>query len=89
MEAKKDLREAYKTHCLQLAKNYNVNVSDHILNIMISVCMTRDGHWVGGSFVQSVVANDLLGALSRADYECRDNIYIITMAKNFCPIIKD
>jgi hypothetical protein len=89
MEVKNDPREAYKTHCLQLAKNYNVEVSDHILNIMVSVCMTRDEKWVGGSFVQSVVNNDLFDAISRADKECLENLRIITLACRFCPIIKD
>lgn len=89
MEVKNDPREAYKKHCLQLAKNYNLEVSDHVLNLMVSVCMTRDDKWQGGSFAQAVVRNDLFDALSRADLECRNNLFIITMACRYCPIIKD
>jgi len=48
--------------------------------------MTRDNVQQGGSFVQSVVKNDLYGAISRADSECLANIKIIVLAKDFAHV---
>ena len=42
------------------------NIS-HIVQVGASVMMTRDKFLQGGSFVQSVVDNDLQGAVNRAD----------------------
>lgn len=61
------------------------NVSEHIINIIVSVMRTRDGIGpMGGSFVQSVVNNDLYGALVRADNECLKHIKLIVLSKNNC-----
>lgn len=61
------------------------NVSEHIINIIVSVMKTRDGIGpIGGSFVQSVVNNDLYGALVRADKECLKHIKLIALSKNNC-----
>ena len=61
------------------------NVSEHIINIIVSVMRTRDGVGpMGGSFVQSVVNNDLYGALVRADNECLKHIKLIALSKNNC-----
>lgn len=61
------------------------NVSEHIINIIVSIMRTRDGIGpVGGSFVQSIVNNDLYGALIRADHECLKNIKLLALAKNNC-----
>ena len=41
---------------------------DHVRNICISILSTKyDIGYPGGSFVQSVVNNDLIGSFSRAD----------------------
>lgn len=40
---------------------------DHIINVGVSVLQTRDGGIRGGSFVQSIVHNDLSGSHTRAD----------------------
>lgn len=61
-------------------------VSDHIIDVMVSVCMTRDGIRNGGSFVQAVVNNNLLEAISRADKEVLRKLRIITLAKHYCHI---
>jgi hypothetical protein len=61
------------------------NVSEHIINIIVSVMRTRDGIGpIGGSFVQSIVNNDLYGAMVRADKECLKHIKLITLSRNNC-----
>lgn len=43
--------------------------NDHIVMIGTSIMATKWGiGWDGGSFVQSVVDNDLMGAVGRADH---------------------
>lgn len=78
--------EDYKKGCAKFAESYGVTPSEHILNIMVSVCMDRDGLRHGGSFVKSIVANDLYEAITRADVECLSNIRIITLTKYNCYI---
>jgi len=61
------------------------NVSEHIINIIVSIMRTRDSIGpVGGGFVQCVVNNDLYGALVRADNECLKHIKLIALSKNNC-----
>ena len=78
--------EKYKEACIKLAQSYRVEVSEHIIQVMTSVCMTRDGHWIGGSFVDAIIKNDLYEAITRADADCLANLRIIVLAKNFCHI---
>ena len=66
-------------------KRYDVEVSDHIIDIIVSVMRTRDGIGpMGGSFVQSIVKNDLYDAVSRGDNDCIKNLKIITIACRNC-----
>ena len=76
--------EDYKNACIKFAEGYRENPSDHILNLMVSVCMSRDKLRHGGSFAEAIVANDLYEAVIRADAECLQNIRLITLAKNRC-----
>ena len=39
----------------------------HVTSVGVSVLQTRDGGIPGGSFVQSIVNNDLSGSYNRAD----------------------
>ncbi len=81
-----EIREQYYEQAAKFALDYGFeNVSEHILDIMVSIMCTRDkvSH-PGGSFVQAVVANDLYLAMSRADMDCRKNIYLLTMCKANC-----
>lgn len=65
--------------------NYETTVSEHIIDIIVSVMRTRDGVGpMGGSFVQAIVDNDLFEAVSRADQDCLKNIRIIVAAKRNC-----
>jgi hypothetical protein len=51
----------------------------HVTSVGVSVLQTRDGGIPGGSFVQSIVKNDLSGSYNRADSTNRKVIpfYII------------
>lgn len=66
-------------------KRYDVEVSDHIIDIIVSVMRTRDGiHPMGGSFVQAIVNNDLYDAVTRGDNDCIKNLKIIAIALRNC-----
>lgn len=81
-----DIREQCRERATKFAIDYGfTNVSEHILDIMVSIMCTRDkSSYTGGGFVQAVVNNDLYQALSRADTDCRNNIYLLTMCKANC-----
>jgi hypothetical protein len=68
---------------IKFSKSYKVEVSDHILDVMASVMMTRDKVRQGGSFSQAVVNNDLFKAVSFADQEVMENIRIIVLAYQY------
>ena len=75
----------YKTAKDFVQRYEGQGVSEHIINIIVSIMRTRDGiEPMGGSFVQSVVNNDLYGALIRADHECLKNIKLLALARNNC-----
>ena len=85
----KDYQEIYLNYrkkCTEFAKAYNEKVSDHVIDVMVSVCMTRDKCRAGGSFVQAVVNNNLHEAISRADTDCLKNLRIITLARHYCDL---
>ena len=81
-----DIREKCRERATKFAIEYGfTNVSEHILDIMVSIMCTRDkSSYEGGGFVQAVINNDLYLALSRADADCRNNIYLLTMCKANC-----
>lgn len=78
------IRDNYRAAVVHFANRYNEEVSEHIIDVMISVMMTRDNVLQGGSFVQAVVANNLRESISRADAECSKQLRIITLCANFC-----
>jgi hypothetical protein len=81
-----DIREQNRERAIQFAKEWGFdNVSNHILDIMVSIMCTRDkSSYAGGGFVEAVVANNLYLAMSRADSDCRNNIFLLTMCKANC-----
>jgi hypothetical protein len=80
-----DIREQYRERAIQFAKEWDVEVSNHIIDIMVSIMCTRDkSSYAGGGFVEAVVANNLYLAMNRADTDCRNNIFILTMCKANC-----
>jgi len=74
----------YREKAIEFVKSYNEQVSEHIIDVIVSVCMTRDNVRTGGSFVQAVVNNHLYEAISRADTDCLKNIRIITLSRHYC-----
>jgi hypothetical protein len=73
----------YQSAAEEFALEYGVT-NPHIVSIIASVMMTRDGKgYPGGSFVQSVVDNDLYGALSKADSQCYQNLKVIVAANQY------
>jgi len=81
-----EIREKYRMAAVHFANRYDVQVSEHIIDVMISAMMTKDSVLHGGSFVQAVVNNDLRDAISRADTECLKQLRIITLCANFCNV---
>ena len=81
-----DIREQCRERATKFAIEYGfTNVSEHILDIMVSIMCTRDkSSYPGGGFVDAVVANNLYLAMSRADMDCRNNIYLLTMCRMNC-----
>ena len=80
-----EIREQYRERAIQFAKEWNEDVSEHIIDIMVSIMATRDKtSYAGGGFVQAVVANNLYLAMSRADMDCRKNLFLLTMCNMNC-----
>lgn len=75
-----ELRERYKQRAIQHSNEWREDVSDHIIDIIISVMMTRDNVLEGGGFVQAICKNDLRNAVGRADGECIKHLKLIAMA---------
>jgi hypothetical protein len=81
-----ELREKYEKRAISFAKEWNEDVSDHIIDVIVSVMFTRDKVQDGGSFVQSIVENNLYQSVTRADNDCIKHIKLITLAYHNCHI---
>lgn len=76
-----ELEEKYNEAVVKwLVDNQKTNVSEHIIDIITSVIMTRTKAKIGGHFAQAVVNNDLKGAINRADSEVLENLVLIVRA---------
>jgi hypothetical protein len=75
-----ELREKYKQRAIRHSNEWREDVSDHIIDVIISVMMTRDDVLQGGGFVQAICQNDLRNAVGRADSDCIKHLKLITMA---------
>lgn len=90
-EIKEKIEKAVIDYCIR-NRNFVIGwdiMSDedreHVYNIAISVVHTRDGITpTGGGFVQSVVANDLEFAVTRADEISARALKLFVMVKNWC-----
>ena len=71
-----ELRNQYKQKAIQFAKDWDVEVSNHNVDIMISIMQQRDGIMTGGGFVDAVCKNNLVEAVCRAD---GDNLRVIKL----------
>ena len=74
-----ELRETYRKSVLKFVEGWKVELTDHQVDIMISVMLHRDGIQMGGSFVEAIANNDLYGAVSRADSENIKNLKLIAL----------
>lgn len=80
-----DIREQYRERAIRFAEEWKEDVSEHIIDIMVSIMVTRDKVlYPGGGFVQAIVANDLYLSVSRADDECIKHLKLLVMCKNNC-----
>lgn len=81
-----DIREKCRKRAILFAKEWGYeNVSDHILDIMVSIMCTRDkSSYAGGSFVQSIVDNDLYRAATNADGECVKHLKLLAVCNKQC-----
>lgn len=55
----------------------------HIFHIASGIMMARDGYLSGGSFVQSIVNNDLGGVINRADSTSESAIKFFVYVRDF------
>jgi hypothetical protein len=77
-------RERYVEAAKKHLHDYGTeNYSDHIVDVIVSVMMDRDGIMQGGGFVQAICNNDLRGAISRADEDCTKHLRVIALAHPF------
>jgi hypothetical protein len=80
-----DIREQCRERAIEFAKEWNCDNVSNLLDIMVSIMCTRDkSSYAGGGFVEAVVSNNLYLAMSRADTDCRNNIFLLTMCKANC-----
>lgn len=61
-------------------------VTPHLLDIITSVMMHRDGIQPGGSAVSAICDNDLFGVVGRADHEVLKNIKVVVAAHLYAHI---
>jgi hypothetical protein len=81
-----DIREKCRKRAILFAKEWGVeNVSNHILDVMVSIMCTRDkSSYAGGGFVEAVVANNLIQAATRADGECVKHLKLLALTNSQC-----
>ncbi len=75
-------REIYRKAVIDWVNRNEYSVSEHIIDVIISVLMTRDKVLIGGSFAQAICNNDLNQAVGRADTEVFENLKKIISAHN-------
>ena len=83
-----DIREQCRERATKFAKEWNCeNVSDHILDIMVSIMCTRDkSSYAGGSFVQAICDNNLRQCVDRADSDCINHLKLLSLTHSFCHV---
>lgn len=71
-----ELSELYKKRLTQFLKDSEIEVSEHVFRLGVSIMYHRDNILKGGSFVKSIVDNDLYGTVRNGDRESRENIVL-------------
>jgi hypothetical protein len=77
-----DLREQYVKLVQQRADDYRWTLSSHVEDVIVSMLMTRDKIWQGGSFTQAVLENNLGEAARRADSEMELHLKHMVIARD-------
>lgn len=77
-----NISEKYEALVTERCKAYGWKLSDHVEDVMKSMLMTRDKHWMGGDFTQAVLANDLGAAIRRADDEIVKHLKHMVIARD-------
>lgn len=76
--------DVYYQSVRNFLERYEIEASEHIVDVAVSVMRTRDGVWQGGSFVQSIIDNDLESAIGRADNDCVKHLKTFVLLKRNC-----
>ena len=88
MKEKKKIHDEVKKYVDANLRDIDVYVSDedynHILDLAISVVLTRDEILQGGGFVQSIVKNDLSRAVHGADRTAFNAIKLLCHVNSWC-----
>ena len=71
-----DIRDQYEKAAIAFAAAWRAEVSEHNIDIMISIMMHRDKVKPGGGFVESVCNNNLIEAVTKAD---SDNLRVLKL----------
>ncbi len=75
-----DIREKYRERAIRFVAEWGSefpNVSEHNLDIMVSIMCTRDNvSYPGGGFAEAVCENNLYKAVTRAD---SDNLRVLKL----------
>jgi hypothetical protein len=85
-----DIREQCRERAIQFAKDWESefpNVTDHNIEMMVSIMCTRDkSSYPGGGFVEAVCANNLYQAISRADSSNLKVLKLLVLCHRNCYI---
>lgn len=77
--------EEYKNRVIEYIQNNEyTGVSTHMINLLVSVMMTRDKVLKGGGFVSAVVNNDLKGAIRCGDSESIEHLKLLVNVCDNC-----
>lgn len=76
------LEQTYKKLVDLKSIDYAWNLSSHTKDVMVSMLMTRDEIWYGGSFVDAILNNNLGDAVRRADDEIINYLKHMVIAKD-------
>jgi hypothetical protein len=77
--------ELYYPAAENFLKRYNIQASNHIIDVIVSIMRTRDGvGYMGGDFAQAVVNNNLTEAALRADNDCVNHLKTFVLALRNC-----
>lgn len=71
-----------------LFEQFNAEEQVHIIRVGASILMTKHGYRQGGGFVQTVIANDLHGAFTRADSTMLRAMQIMVTINSYCQVKK-